>query len=98
MVIFIVESAVIKAALMQYYETTMVEIEKVQESIEYDKELILQETETKLLLNLGRPLGKGLSEDLRKLEITLPIVDHTNWKIFDNALATNSVKTMALVC
>ena len=82
---------------MQYYETTMVEIEKVQESIEYDLELILQETETKLLLNLGRPLGKGLSEDLRKLEITLPIVDHTIFEIFDSALATNSVKTMALV-
>ena len=46
MVIFIVESAEIKAALMQYYETTMVEMEKVQESIEYDIELILQKTET----------------------------------------------------
>ena len=87
MVIFIVESAEIKATLMQYYETTMVEMETVQESIEYDIELILQETETKLRLNLDCPLGKGLSADLWKLEITLSTVDHTIFETFDSALA-----------
>ena len=47
-------------------------MEKTFNSIEYDVELKLQETENKILLNLGRPLERGLSKDQQNLNQILP--------------------------
>ena len=63
----------------------------------YDIDEKLAECERKIILNFGRPLGKGILEETEKLHVSLPISDVNIFQEFNNSLKSDAEKLAALV-
>lgn len=87
----------IKKALIELHSYLKDQLKATYDSIGYDVIRRLEQFENKIMLNIGRSLGRGLTEDLNKLEVNLPITKLGIFESFDISLSTKSEKEVALV-